>query len=476
MDAVTSKIRRKKARRHAGPGFPAAAIAIISALAAVAMATTAFGQSAPHQGAVLTETDAYLLLPPQLIAGPIVERVSISPSSRNVAALRKTLRIGAENLPSPANPNPVPPREEQELIFWNAAIRKPVSLWQSAQPGTQVSLSPWLPGTESVFALTSRTSPPEPGQPEFRYTREWKLLLLGLGIERAVVLPLPTGQYEHVEVQVSPAQPVAIVKMTAAGPPASTTLLLVHRNGRVGAKIDLPDSARAAILWNAAGEPVLALTDKDNNQKPRAYYGVDLLTGHAKPLPKEPQWQAAQRVAPNILPFHVVTRSQEITLAGSVERISPVWLEGSAKSESPRALLAADGADVTLQPDSSGALYTAQSSLWFTPFLKTGKAYFLAARTAAQKAVVISNAKQLGLAAIMYSQDNDETLPGPDGIQDKLSPFLNNDRLFAGFTYTYPGGTLAEIAAPAETILGYVAGPGGRAVIYVDGHVKWAPN
>lgn len=28
----------------------------------------------------------------------------------------------------------------------------------------------------------------------------------------------------------------------------------------------------------------------------------------------------------------------------------------------------------------------------------------------------------------------------------------------------------------AETELGYVTGPGGRAVIYVDGHVKWVED
>jgi hypothetical protein len=39
--------------------------------------------------------------------------------------------------------------------------------------------------------------------------------------------------------------------------------------------------------------------------------------------------------------------------------------------------------------------------------------------------------------------------------------------------YTFGGGSLASIDAPAETIIGYVTGPGGRAAIYADGHVKW---
>jgi len=73
----------------------------------------------------------------------------------------------------------------------------------------------------------------------------------------------------------------------------------------------------------------------------------------------------------------------------------------------------------------------------------------------------------------MFAQDNDEVLPSPDGIQEKLMPYLQNTALFSSFTYTYAGGAMSDIVSPSETILGYVAGPGGHAVLYADGHAKW---
>jgi prepilin-type processing-associated H-X9-DG protein len=91
----------------------------------------------------------------------------------------------------------------------------------------------------------------------------------------------------------------------------------------------------------------------------------------------------------------------------------------------------------------------------------------------AQKAVAISNAKQAGLALLMYSQDYDETLPTGDDINTKLAPYLKNTDPLDGFSYTYPGGKLGDIANPSETVLGIVSGPGGHAIVYADGHVRW---
>jgi prepilin-type processing-associated H-X9-DG protein len=44
------------------------------------------------------------------------------------------------------------------------------------------------------------------------------------------------------------------------------------------------------------------------------------------------------------------------------------------------------------------------------------------------------------------------------------------------FVYTFWGGNLAEIKEPSKEVMGYVPGPGGRAVTYLDGHVKWVKN
>jgi hypothetical protein len=102
------------------------------------------------------------------------------------------------------------------------------------------------------------------------------------------------------------------------------------------------------------------------------------------------------------------------------------------------------------------------------------KAAYLAARAAAERATVISNAKQIGLALHMYAQDHNEAFPGAsDDVANRIAPYLKNSSMTAGLVYTHSGGAIANIENPDKTELGYLPGSGGRAIIYADGHVQW---
>jgi hypothetical protein len=109
------------------------------------------------------------------------------------------------------------------------------------------------------------------------------------------------------------------------------------------------------------------------------------------------------------------------------------------------------------------------------------RAHFLALRHAALKAQTISRAKQVGLALLMYSQDYDENFPPPgEGVRDMVMPYLKNADMFnnpdtgqLGLDLVYKQVGLGSYDTPATMVLGYLNGPDGRAVIYVDGHVKW---
>jgi hypothetical protein len=94
----------------------------------------------------------------------------------------------------------------------------------------------------------------------------------------------------------------------------------------------------------------------------------------------------------------------------------------------------------------------------------------------ALKKEAISNAKQAGLGLLMYSSDYDDILP-PNGGFDSVDPYMKNQDITDSFTYTPPGnlGT-GSMQNPSGTVLGYVEGPGGRAIVYGDGHVGWSPN
>jgi hypothetical protein len=89
---------------------------------------------------------------------------------------------------------------------------------------------------------------------------------------------------------------------------------------------------------------------------------------------------------------------------------------------------------------------------------------------------LVHQVKQVGLGFIMYASDCDDVFPTTEGWETKLKPYMKDDQLMNGFTYSFAGGNAASVADPANTELGFVVGPGGRAVVYVDGHAKWVPN
>ena len=83
--------------------------------------------------------------------------------------------------------------------------------------------------------------------------------------------------------------------------------------------------------------------------------------------------------------------------------------------------------------------------------------------------------KQTGLALMMYAQDYDENYPhDPASVKEAVFPYLMSRDVLADFIYTYTGPTgLNQIGQPSTTPLGYIPSPGGRAIVYGDGHVKW---
>lgn len=129
-----------------------------------------------------------------------------------------------------------------------------------------------------------------------------------------------------------------------------------------------------------------------------------------------------------------------------------------------------------LSPKGDAVVLSVPGAILLRKLVQVDLAVLEASKEAAEKTALMSNAKQLALAAIMYATDNGDALPGPDGIKDLLMPYLKNERMFEGFVYVFAGGSMSAIEKPAETVIGYIPGKGGRAVAYADGHVKWVPD
>ena len=98
----------------------------------------------------------------------------------------------------------------------------------------------------------------------------------------------------------------------------------------------------------------------------------------------------------------------------------------------------------------------------------------LLAEKAKQDAMMKSKHAALGL--LIYASDYDDLFPPSSNWQELVDPYIKNSDITANFNYLLNGEELANIANPAETVLGIVSTPYGEAIAYADGHVIWRPN
>lgn len=91
------------------------------------------------------------------------------------------------------------------------------------------------------------------------------------------------------------------------------------------------------------------------------------------------------------------------------------------------------------------------------------------------KANAMFFAKQAGTAMHIYAADYDDLLPVSGAAsRDLVMPYIRSARILDSVVWTnITGQNMGKIQDPANYQLGYVPGPGGRAIIYADGHVGW---
>lgn len=433
---------------------------------------------------VLEDQNAVTVVPAELIAAPQIKKVYYAPDGLSLVVLRERMKITPDLLPDGTGKPQKLPEGEQELIYWSSRTRTARSFWKGNLFGMKVWDVTWMPQTENAFVLMqTEPLPLAPNPPQFK--AQWTLLKMAEGQARPTEIPLPdVGSNGHVSVSASNVLSLVWLQINQqeeeqTRPDGSVInhqlFYLLRREGRLEKPVAFPDPADVMVAmaeWAKDGTPALMI--RGLKDKKRLNYAVNpqtlaltLLEGKFE----HQDWEEPNRTKAGMLTL----KSQSVTAnAGETQKkLSVLWLESSVKSEFPRMVLAGDATEGVLRPKADGAFYQSQGALWFAPFLRMNQAQFLTARKAALKAVAISNAKQAGTGLMMYAQDYDEVLPTPDGIKDKVMPYVKNEAILDGLVYTYPGGKLADIDKPAETLMGYVLGPGGRANIYVDGHVKW---
>lgn len=151
-------------------------------------------------------------------------------------------------------------------------------------------------------------------------------------------------------------------------------------------------------------------------------------------------------------------------------------LQLSTSPESPGAVVASGVISAMISSDGKRLIYMSQAHVFSCDINRLTPEEEAAMANAAAKTKAMSDAKQSALALLIFLSDNDDLLP--ENFQlSQVGPYIRDLSILNGFTFTYRGPrNFLTIENPAETELGFMPGPGGRAVAFADGHVKWFPD
>ncbi|MEP6755972.1 MAG: hypothetical protein ABJA67_10765 [Chthonomonadales bacterium] len=463
----------------------AGVIAIVTTLV-VFVAHAQQGRLQPVPRVVTNDEKAFLLLPPELIAAPVITHVDPSGDGKYVLVQRMQMKLNPASLTPEGLQalDKAPPPIEQQIILWDSKSKESRVVWRG-NADVHVSDLGWLKGSSVAMGIVTQMSRENPADVTSRMNIHYSLLRVSAASDKAQQIPLQMeDEGTSFALIPSPVESITFLhKFYAMATPEGVTMnhaiSLIKSDGRTVMPLSLDGLPKLhMITFDSVGSPVVwAIEPRVPGLKiSKKYYLVDTRNASLKPYPGEfKDFQEITRPR-NVLQRERLTLKTESTIAKlqeTTQRVNMLWLEGVAASESPRTLVASDVGSSQFMPGGDGIVFEASGALWFAPMARMTLEQFKEMRENAQRQVALSNGKQLALGLIMYAQDYDEMLPSPDGVNTKVAPYIQNAELFNSFTYSYAGGPLKDIQNPVETELGYVTGPGGRAIMYVDGHVKW---
>ena len=418
------------------------------------------GQQLP--GAVIVGQDAYMVSPQMKVATPaVVESAEWSSDGKYVLGIRQhsdlraLLRSGSPPL-------------QRSLVLWKAEADKWREIWKSTGKLSGPDRVQWLPQTHVALVELRRS----PDLPAYRYPdgSERRRLLARVDARRGR-LQFLGWMGDSASIWVSPVQPYAAWLDQQAG-----VLRIINRSGRVWKQVKAPGVGQMIFLgWSLDGvQLTFGVHSVDGGQSAVKRFVVHLGTGQVTGFADSLQRPLAPVDEPPRFPYAL--RISRTTLSTWPERVTArsIWLASTDPKNGTATLVSVDSEWAKLSPNGDAVLYESDGAAVVRAIVKMPLSALLAVR----RVVLMSNGKQLGLALTLYAQDHDGQLPMPGAdLPALLRPYIQDPDdlagVLTGFDYTFGGGALDSVAEPAATELGRIAGLGGSALVFVDGHVVW---
>lgn len=341
-----------------------------------------------------------------------------------------------------------------EIVAWSPRTRKSRVLLDYDPAKLTLASLDAIPKGDRLIARATERLVDEEGKTFDR--REY--LIIAAAEATVTRVPIPDADRPDL-LELSSRGEIAIVQREEKSRNESVTF--VGSDGRLGRIFALP--GRSQFGWQADGAPfvgVLAL-----NEKGRMTYhehAFDVQSGTIGPLllaaPEPPEVSAEMKVGET----RVTPQGRGVTLA---------FADGKPEEAG---MVAYEGTNPILSPRNDAVAYLSGGSACVRTLKRLARKEYDEAAIDAAREQAMDRAQQVGTALQMYSADADDVMP-PSGanVGETVYPYARDHDAFTNFTYTY-GGALPKDGL-SGIVLGYVSGPGGRAVVHGDGTVTWVP-
>jgi hypothetical protein len=352
----------------------------------------------------------------------------------------------------------------RDLLLSALVGGRPIMLGQTAVTGFA-----WLPGSDVVLVAVTQLVDPETVR-----TRVVRVAAFRGAVEEIATVEGEVGIFA------SPTAPLAVLAF-AQGEEMSRTVRLMGASGPPSGPLRL--APHRMIAWSAA-RPVAYQFGQERN-----YAALDFAGGRELPLSAPPPLDRS--APPQSAVLEAVTTESLASKPSPTFRsawLQPADAEASRPDSRPmrplplrpaldHALVAHEASWVEVSPAGDGVAYIGQGVLMYRPLLRMSREAYQGALEAELRLAAIEKAKQSATAIHIFAADNDGALPAASAeFLKQIEPYLRNREVLEGFVYTFPGGNLGAISDPANTELGYVRVPGGRAVAFADTSVRFVPD
>ncbi len=446
----------------------------LSSSCCILLVAVAGSQQSQNLNLLLTKTKAIALLSPSQVAPGTARTFKWSPDGKYLAVSSSDEKQLANVAAMLSQSKEMPPAMPESLLtVYTLEKGTATTILKTPMLQSQVGDFEWLPGsTNLVVNLYVPTLDPETK----RSTGITSRTIVLSAINGKQVSSINTGTEEaDVKFHTAPeAFGVVVEVLSQQLEGIDHRYILIGPDGRARGTIRGDGRPAEKFLWHKAAQRIYLTGQVRINEKFADRYALmDFENGNSMVVAK-PNIPAETKPE---LEYSLVKGSTQSKESENIANLSAAWIVAKDKGENSSALVASDVDVMSLAPLGNAVFYTTKGVATIRLLASLPKELALNAMQAALRTKILSDCKQVGLALMMYGADNDDMLPSASGDwANAIGPYLRNNSIMDGFVYTFGGGNMADVKDRASTELGYKIGPGGRAVTYADGHVKWIPD